>query len=511
MEKEPRHWVEIIAEKVVSEKKEPFIITSGMTTSGPLHAGTLCEFLYPSAIKNYLVDGGHKAEFYFIADILDAFDSVPAVFSNYEKELSPHFGKPLSDVPDPLGGCNSFGEHFLNEAKEVMKEADVHPILEKVSDIYKKGKFDSYAKLFLENFEETKRAVFESSLRQNLPKDWNVLMPICSNCGRIATTIVTEFDENSYSYEDIRDVKYTKGCGYKGESKISDHTYKLTWRLHWPSWMDIFKTSIEGAGMDHHTKGGSWDTAVAVHKTLFKKEPPIGYKFGFVLLHGKKYSKSKGIGLGITDILELIPPELTKYSLLRPDIQENKDIDPTGYNLMRLFDEFLAASKIDLNSKEISRADRKKAIAFLLSTKKMRWSASFADLLMYYQLYKDWDKVGEILGDKEGAKYLKPYIEKWVEEEFAPDEYNFSLKPTKIKENLTAVSAFANKLKKDMKAIDIHNLVFEVAKENNIKADELFTSLYKALIGKEKGPRMGKLIEAVGVEKVKEILLGVVR
>ena len=511
MEKEPRHWVEILAEKVVSEKKEPFIITSGMTTSGPLHAGTLCEFLFPSAIENYLKNEGHKTEFHFIADILDAFDSIPTNFSKYEKELSPYLGRPLSDIPDPLGCCNSFGEHFLNEAKEVMEEVGVHPILEKANDLYNQGKFDYYARLFLKNFEEAKKVVFESSLRQTLPKDWNPIMPICQNCGRVATTVVAESDESSYSYEDGRDVKYTKGCGYEGENKISDHKYKLTWRLHWPSWMDVFKTSIEGAGMDHHTKGGSWDTAVAAHKKLFKKEPPIGYKFGFVLLHGKKYSKSKGIGLGIKDILELVPPELVKYSLLRPDIQENKDIDPTGYNLMRLFDEFSVASKIDINSKEISRADRKKAIAFSLSTKRINWGASFADLLMYYQLYKDWGKVGEILNDKKGVGYLKPYIEKWIEEEFAPEEYSFSFKPTKISENQEAVLAFANRLKKDMKAVEIHNLVFEIAKENNIEANELFTSLYKALIGKEKGPRMGKLIEAVGTDKIKETLLGMIR
>ena len=41
------HWSEWLAERVISEKKEPFVITSGITTSGPAHLGTLCEFLFP--------------------------------------------------------------------------------------------------------------------------------------------------------------------------------------------------------------------------------------------------------------------------------------------------------------------------------------------------------------------------------------------------------------------------------------------------------------------------------
>jgi lysyl-tRNA synthetase class 1 len=506
MEKEPRHWVEILSDMVVSEREEPFIITSGITTSGSLHVGTLCEFLFSSAIQRYLKNKGYATEFHFIADILDAFDSVPANLMEYEKQLTPHLGKPLCNVPDPLGCCPSYGEHFFKEAIHVMEMLDIHPALERANLLYSQGKFDSLAKFFLKNHEQAKRVVSESSLKQELPAEWNALMPICDNCGRIATTVVTEFDENSYSYEDRRDVGYTKGCGYEGESRLSEHKYKLTWRLHWPSWMEVFHTTIEGAGVDHHTRGGSWDTVLAVYKQLFKKEPPIGYKFGFILLKGKKYSKSKGIGLGVTDILGLIPPELIKYTLFRPDIQENKDIDPTGYNLMRLFDEYGYASSLDV-SKELSRADRKKAIAFSLSTDRMKWKASFADILMYKQLYGSWERVGELLKDPEGVEYLKPYVEKWIEEEFAPEEYSFSFQPTKQKE-MKLLKEFASKLADEMKALEIHNLVFEFAKEKGVKPEELFTQLYRTLLNKEKGPRMGKLIEAIGVNKVKKTIEG---
>jgi len=196
---------------------------------------------------------------------------------------------------------------------------------------------------------------------------------------------------------------------------------------------------------------------------------------------------------------------LIKYTLFRPDIQENKDVDPTGYNLMRQFDDYMHASSLDISSKELSRADRKKAIAFSLSTEKMRWKASFADILMYKQLYGKWERVGELLHDSEGVQYLKPYVEKWIAEEFAPEEYSFSFQPTK-QSDMRMLKEFASELREGMNALDIHNLVFEFARQKEIKPEEFFTQLYMALLNKEKGPRMGKLIEAIGVSKVKETL-----
>lgn len=503
-----KHWSEIIAGRVVEEKAEPYIVTSGMTTSGPTHLGTVCEFLYPSAIVDELRLMGKEAEFYFIADIFDAFDSVPAALARYETALAPHLGKPLSEVPDPMGCCPSFGEHFLNESIGVMRRLGINPKIFKASDLYKKGEWDNYAHMYLKREDDARRAVAESSLKKvEEMGDWSPIMPICENCGRIATTRVTAHGEDWYDYLCDRDVKYTKGCGHKGRNRISDHRYKITWRLHWPTWQDYFKTSCEGAGMDHHTRGGSWDTVLAVFKEIFRKAPPIGYKFGFVLLKGRKYSKSKGIGMGVADLLELMPPELVKYALLKPDLQENKDIDPTGAKLMALYEEFQSIARI-AEEKAEKRAEHKKQIAFRLATGgKISWRAPFADVLMYYQLYRDWKRVAEAAGDEGGVAYLRPFIEKWVERNFAPEEYSFSFQPAKNTENPAAVKAFAERLAKGMRAVEIHNLVFQVAKERALQPAEFFRLLYKALINKERGPKMGKLIEAIGAGVVKEALL----
>jgi lysyl-tRNA synthetase class 1 len=453
-------------------------------------------------IASRIAAAGHKVSNFFISDDPDAFDSVPASLSKYDKELTPHLGKPLAHVPDPTGKTKSFGDYFLVEMNDIMKLFEISPGIKRMSEEYPAGRFDDHARLFLREFENAKLVVAESSARE-LPADWNPIMPICENCGKIATTSVTEFNENEYSYACTRDVGYTKGCGHQGHNKISDHKYKITWRLHWPTWMDTYNTSAEGAGMDHHTKGGSWDTLVMTFREIFKKDSPIGWKHGFFLLRGAKYSKSKGVGMGASDLLKLVPPEIVKYFLLRADIDENKDFDPTGHSLIRLYEDYETVSELDIA--QTDRAGRKKHAAFVLSGKK-KWKAKFLDVLLHYQIYKDWQKVGQSLGDPDGVQYLSTYIENWVAQGYPPEEYSFTIKPTKPAD-AAGITEFANKLSSQLSDVDIHNLVFETAKALNIPPASMFKGLYLSLLGKEKGPKMGKLIKAIGTDEVKSILL----
>lgn len=504
-EKEHRHWSEQLADRVIAEKKEPYVISSGMTTSGPAHFGTVCEFLFPFAIRQALAKKGKTAAFYLVADILDAFDRIPIPMEPYRNQLEPHLGKPLCDVPDPTGKSQSFGDYYLDEVRRLMQKLDVDCTVLRANDMYAEGRFDEWARFYLQH-EEHAKVLIEKSSGRTLPKDFSVIMPICQQCGRIATTTVTGHDSESYEYACDKDVKYTKGCGFQGRNRIADHRYKIVWRLHWPAWKQILGTSIEGAGVDHATRGGSEDTCKAVTVELMEKEYHIPYRYGFILLEGKKYSKSKGLGLGVSELLELIPAEILKYMLLRPDLEENIDINPTPENLLRAYEEFQqAAELIGKDPDTLNRSDRKKAIALGLSTPRMRWKAPFLDVLLYYQIYLDWEKVAAHLQDPEGVAYLRPLAGEWIRRSFVPEDYRFQYQPRKAE---GATHGFLAGLNETMDALSIHNAVFTFAKEHGTEPKELFRQLYQTLIGKDKGPRLGKLVFALGVERVKKDALG---
>jgi lysyl-tRNA synthetase, class I len=502
---EVKHWSEVIAEQVVMDRKEPYVVASAITTSGPVHMGTVCEFLYPSALVKYLEDKGHKTQFYFIGDIFDAFDKIPTPLAEH-KFLNDYLGRPLCNVPDPFGCCNSYGDHFLNEAHQIMERLEVAPNILKSNEMYQEGLYDEYLHLYVSHLSEVRRLLEEVSGR-DLPMEWlDVALPICENCGRISTTTVKSFEEDSIRYVDDKVLKYTRGCGHEGEMKISDHKYKLLWRLDWPTRQTFLHVSAEGAGVDHHTRGGSWDTAVRVHREILGHEPPVGYKYGFVLLRGEKYSKSKGIGLGIKDLLDLVPPELIKYSLFKPNIEENKDFNPSGYKLIQTYDDYNKTAGLFESGNDLSRAENKMILAYELSTRKRRWRADFMDILLNYQLYKDWKTVGLRVGDPEGVEYLKVYVENWINLGYVPQEFVFKFSPKKITQFNQEISVFADRLNSNMTDENIHNLVYEVARERGIPTSTFFKAMYSTLIDKDSGPKLGRLISAVGTDRIKEEL-----
>jgi lysyl-tRNA synthetase class 1 len=505
MATEPEHWVSVLSDKIKKERKPPYVVASGITTSGPTHIGTASEFLYPNAVASYLRRDS-KVSFLFIGDIMDAFDAIPEPLSQYKKQLEPELGKPLAHVTDPLGCHKSFGEHFLGESEELMEKLDVHPEILRNNDLYQQGKYDDFALIYLKNRDLAREVVFESSLREKEGTEWdmwNPILPICGKCGRISTAAVTSYDDKSYSYVCNKDVEYAKGCGYEGKELIKSHKYKILWRLEWPARQTFLNVTIEGAGKDHWTRGGSVDTAILVHRNILKQEPPFLFKYGFFTVKGKKYSKSKGIGLNVDTLIKLMPSEVIKYQVYKLDSQVDKEFDPNGVSMLNMYDDYEKTSGLQ-QSADISRADNKKMIAYGISGAR-KWKARFLDMLIYYQVYRDWNEVGKLLDDPVGVKYLSPFIEFWISEGYPPEEYSFSITP-KRPEDVEGAKAFRDALKEGMDALAVHNLVFEVAKGRNIKPEELFKALYTSIIGKEKGPKLGKLISAIGIGSVKELL-----
>jgi lysyl-tRNA synthetase, class I len=499
-----KHWSDLLVDEVIESKKPPYIVNGGISTSGPVHFGTVSEFLYPYLVTNAIKEHGHDATFIFVGDIVDPFKGVPEVLKEYKEKLTLELGKPLSNVIDPFGCHKSYGHHYLAEAVGIMEALGVNAKIVPSNELYESGAFDQYTKLYFKNEEKVREAVARSSLKSPEDmKNWDIIMPICAQCGKVSTTHLTWHNDEEYEYACDKDVAYTKGCNYKGRNKISDHKYKLQWRLHWPTWHAHFGTSIEGAGADHLGRGKSSDTATVIAREILNREPPVFYKFGIVMLHGKKYSKSKGFGMSIDELLTLIPPELLRYALAVPNLSQNKEIDPSGDKLVLLYEELERISKLE---KAESRADEKKVIAFKISIGKLKWKAPFLDILLNYQIYKDWGKVSDLVNDKEGVAFLAPYITEWLKRGFEPERYNFEVKPQKINSHKEAVMKFTAALKSGMSDVDVHNLVYAVAKENNVISNELFAVIYNAIIGKDSGPKLGKLIAAIGIEKTRGIL-----
>ncbi|MEJ0073114.1 MAG: hypothetical protein WDN27_03485 [Candidatus Saccharibacteria bacterium] len=90
---------------------------------------------------------------------------------------------------------------------------------------------------------------------------------------------------------------------------------KLDWRLDWPGRWWLQHVSVEPSGRDHMTKGGSYDTGVAIVRDVYEAEPPYPVAYDFINMVGdtKKMSASKGTGLDAMEGASIMPAEVVRY------------------------------------------------------------------------------------------------------------------------------------------------------------------------------------------------------
>jgi lysyl-tRNA synthetase class 1 len=103
------------------------------------------------------------------------------------------------------------------------------------------------------------------------------------------------------------------------------------------------------------------------------------------------------------------------------------------------------------------------------------------------------------------------YIKRWLELYGAKHRIKireagetYTLGPGPLDELVTALRMTL--IKTEWEAQAIHNAVHNTAKEHGKKASDLFSELYKRVIGQERGPKIGWLLETLGRERVVQLL-----
>ena len=130
------------------------------------------------------------------------------------------------------------------------------------------------------------------------------------------------------------------GCGHSGEVSPFGGRAKLPYNVDWAAKWELFGVTIEPAGKDLSTRGGSRDRSDAIAREVFGNEPPLNVPYEFLNIGGRKMSTSKGLGASATQIAEVIPPEQLRLLFLRPKPNTAIEFDPDGTDAIpRLFDE----------------------------------------------------------------------------------------------------------------------------------------------------------------------------
>ena len=485
------HWADAKASRVPADRHQ--LIATGITPSGPIHLGNMREVMTGDMIYKALKSRGVDAELVYVADDFDPLRKVyPFLPDSYQK----YIGWPVSDIPCPCGEHKSYAEHFLEPFLSAIEELDIHPRIIRTSESYRSGMFTEQIKASLEHAEEIKE-ILERISGRKLEEGWTPYYPICEKCGIISRATILSHDPENHT------VTYRCSCGHEGVSDYSKGEGKLVWRVDWPMRWSAYGVTIEPFGKDHASPGGSYDTGKCITKEIYGYEAPIPVTYEWISLKGRgEMHSSKGVVLTIRDMLDIVPPEVLRYMIAKTKPDKTIAFDP-GMGLLRLIDEYdRAAASGDSREYELS------VIASPQTTIPFRHMVTVVQIAQNDEgIFDILKRSGYEIVDRNAVLDQANRARMWLER-YAPEDVKFAIQPTLPEiaaaepENVkAAVAAYATAIAAgEWKADVLHNAVYDAAASAGIIGKELFTAIYRAFLGADRGPRLGWFLEAIGRE-----------
>jgi lysyl-tRNA synthetase class 1 len=418
-------------------------------------------------------------------------------------------------VPSPDPNFKNLADFLINDLKKSLETLGFEANYLSSWDMYHEGKFDGVIKEALDNGEKIQEIYQKVSGSNKKEQGWLPLQVICENCGKLGTTKVTGWDGEKVTYKCEPDlVTWAKGCGHTGKISPFGGNGKLPWKVDWAAHWKVIGVTIEGAGKDHASAGGSYDIAMALCREVFSYPPPFKLPYEFLLIGGKKMSSSKGLGLKAHDIVKILPAAVARYLFVRKDYKEQSNFDPYGTDAIPdLFDDYDEAWKAYIDGKETDLAR-----TFVLSQIKHELPERNKVEIPRFREIANYLSQGLTDGEIKNKFAKSPkdliterirYAKVWLEN-YAPETFKFDLTkeiPKAVenftedqKEYLHAVVAKYNELGKDAEAMQVS--LYEISKDKKINAKDAFVAIYVALIGKTHGPRAGLLLYNLGKDKV---------
>jgi lysyl-tRNA synthetase class 1 len=218
----------------------------------------------------------------------------------------------------------------------------------------------------------------------------------------------------------------------------------------------------------------------------------------------KKMSKSSGDTLAVSDMLQIMPPEVLRFFVLRYGPDKLLFFDEND-GLVKLIDDFAA-----LLAKDDKTPEDEQLISISLNNLPRTTVSNipFSHLVASYQAaLRNTDNTLEIIrrtehkatvdAQEETIKNELKFIDKWLKE-WAPEDVKFELaaKPPKIlsepeREYLLALAKKVGQAPADADGEWFHKAVYDFKDTTGLSPKQLFGAIYKVTINQESGPRAG--------------------
>jgi len=502
------------ADKIAASSQQAELVNDSKTPSGRVHVGSVRGVIIHDVMYRALKRAGKPVKFTYGVDDYDALDTVPHYLD--KEKFSPYLGYPLCNVPSPDESAPDYAKYFMGEFLEVFEYLGVKAEIYYLRDLYRSGKLNPYIDKFLNHAQDV-REVYRDVSKADRPDNWYPFQVICPNCGKIATTTVTDYNGSEVFFtckEDATD--WVKGCGHQGWISPFDGNGKLPWKVEWVAKWDLVGVTMEMAGKDHSQKGGSRDVANAICRKVLHKKPPFHSPYEFILVNGTKMSSSKGVGSSAKDMADLLPPELLRFLMLRTQPKTVINFAPNYETITRLFRDYdnllnqYEQLKKEGENVELDRTLLPLFYAQLEEEIKPYYTFDISTLISLLQVPHldlkaeiekrserelteyDWEKINQRIA------VAKKWLEDYADEEEKLVIY-FDEMPEIISQLTDEQKQYLTQLKENLTTLEkwegeeLQTALFTVTKQLGMSPNVAFPAVYYAFLGKEKGPKAGYL------------------
>ena len=510
-----KHWIERIAEELKERNVSKHVVASGTSISGSIHIGNSCDVFIANAVTKVLNAPDTPAETIWIADDHDPLRKVPYPLpESYEKYL----GIPYSKIPCPEGCCKNFVEHFEKPFLSTLDEFGIDLKVNSGAKMYEDGLYNDYIRISLKKAPEI-RDIFNKFREHPLKEDWLPYNPICQECGRVNTTYSYDYDGDT--------VQYRCECGNYSTMDIKSGEGKLTWRVEWAARWKIFSITCEPFGKDHAASGGSYDVSSIISQEIFDYPAPYPIPYEWITLKGDAMSKSKGVFFTPGQWLEIAAPETLNYFIFRSKPMKHKDFNP-NMPFLDFIEQYDRVERIYYDEEETSEKEamKLKKIYQISQTvdegsipESMPFQPPYRFMTVACQIGNGEEEIFDIL--KRNSQLPEKMEELGLNEISAQDKEKFTKRIRQVKNWLKLYAPnfvkfdvqkklpdvqlndpqkdFLLKVadileSRDLNPEELHDEMYQILNDLNIKPQKAFQAIYKTIIGKKQGPRAASFV-----------------
>jgi lysyl-tRNA synthetase, class I len=511
------------ADELASTVDGPQVVNDSKTPSGTVHVGSLRGPVILDVIVRALRARGVPTTLLYGVDDMDPMDAQALLTPD---AVDRYMGAPLAHVPDQAGDCHaSYARHHAQRFIDVFAGLGVHPDRYYwMSDIYPTGAMDPFIRTALDRAAVV-REIYRRVANVQHPEHWLPVSVVCPVCGKIGTTISSEWDGETVSVACRPDlVAWARGCGWTGRLAPFGGTAKLPWNLEWAAQWSYFGVTIEPNGKDLATAGGSRDRSDAISREVFDREPPSNVPYEFLNIGGRKMSTSKGRGAAAHTIAEVLPPEQLRFMFVRHRPHEVIEFDPEGTDAIpRLFDEFdrLAGATAGRTVKGELPAGYDSIFRYSLldpdadvGEEAAAFRPAFGHLALLAQIPNvdirsrmEAERGGPLSAREAAALEVRLAAARAWLEWYAPERARIEVQREAVPAAAAALDgtqraylaalATAAESGRPASGEAWQELLFRVAEQHGLEPKQAFGAIYAALLGRTNGPRAGWLLASL--------------